>query len=224
MPPAKPPTEYDGAPRFHELRRGTCLWRVHSRAFRASAFNPRPADPLFGGARFDATTDDRYPYYYAALDETTAVAETMLRGLDPDEKGWRALQRPAVDGRRISGLTLTHNLELVSLVTGRDLAAIGQDAWLVTTPAHHYPQTRAWAHWLRGQAKQAHGFIWSSLREPGCMVVILFGDRCARDFGDGYEQSLLHEVPELATDLDDTDGARWLNSLLEPYRVAISPP
>lgn len=224
MPLAKPPTRYDGTPNRHLLQRGACLWRVHSRAYSPWSFNPELVDPLFGGARFDATDDDRYPYYYAALDETTAIAETMLRELHPDEEGKRALGRPAVAGRRISGLTLTRNLELVSLVTGRDLGAVGQDAWLVTAPAHQYPQTRAWAHWLRSQATSAHGFIWSSLRDSGSMAVVLFGDRCAADFGTGYEQALLHEVPELAVDLDDKDGAEWLNRLLEPYRVAISPP
>lgn len=224
MPLAKPPTRYDGTPIRHVLQRGACLWRVHSRAYSPWSFNPELVDPLFGGARFDATGDDRYPYYYAALDETTAIAETMLRELHPDEEGKRALGRPAVAGRRISGLTLTRDLELLSLVTGRDLGAVGQDAWLVTAPAHQYPQTRAWAHWLRQQAKWAHGFIWSSLRDPGRMTVVLFGDRCAADFGIGYEQALLHEVPELAIDLDDKDGAVWLNRLLEPYRVAISPP
>jgi RES domain len=221
---AKPPTRYDGTPEIHRLRRGACLWRVHSRDHPSRAFNPKLSDPLFGGARFDATDDDPYPYYYAALDEMTAIAETMLRGLDPDDQGRRALQHPAVAGRRISGLTLIHDLELVSLVTGRDLAAVGQDAWLVTAPAHQYPQTRAWAHWLRGQATHAHGFIWSSLRDPGSMALVLFGDRCAADFGSDYEQVLLHEVPELGVDLDDKDGALWLNRLLEPYRVAISPP
>lgn len=224
MPLAKPPTRYDGTPTRHLLRRGACLWRVHSRAYSPWSFNPELVDPLFGGARFDATDDDRYPYYYAALDETTAIAETMLRELHPDEEGKRALGRPAVAGRRISGLTLTRDLEFVSLVTGRDLGAVGQDAWLVTAPPNQYPQTRAWAHWLRSQARWAHGFIWSSLRDPGSMAVVLFGDRCAADFGTDYERALLHEVPELAIDLDDKDGTEWLNRLLEPYRVAISPP
>jgi len=224
VPLAKPPTRYDGTPTRHLLRRGACLWRVHSRVYSPCSFNPELVDPLFGGARFDATDDDRYPYYYAALDETTAIAETMLRELHPDEEGKRALGRPAVAGRRISGLTLTRDLEFVSLVTGRDLGAVGQDAWLVTAPPNQYPQTRAWAHWLRSQARWAHGFIWSSLRDPGSMAVVLFGDRCAADFGTDYERALLHEVPELAIDLDDKDGTEWLNRLLEPYRVAISPP
>jgi hypothetical protein len=200
------------------------VWRVHQQARGSRSFNPGPVDPLFGGARFDATADDLYPYYYAALEDRTAIAESFLRDLDPDDEGRRALSRAKVTGRKLSALVLTKDLELVSLVTGPDLGAIGQDAWLVNAPASQYPQTRAWAHWLRGQAGQAHGFIWSSLRDPGSMAVVLFGDRCAADFGADYEQILLHEVPELAVHLDDKDGAAWLNQLLEPYRVVIAPP
>lgn len=224
MPLAKPPTRYSGTPSFRPLRRGTCLWRVHKQAHGARSFNPGPVDPLFGGARFDSTADDLYPCYYAALEDRTAIAETLLRDLEPDDYGMRALSRAAVTGRQLSAIVLTQDLDMVSLVTGRDLGAIGQDAWLVTAPAHQYPQTRAWAHWLRSQASQAHGFIWSSLRDPGSMAVVLFGDRCAAEFGADYEQNLLHEVPELAVHLDDKDGAVWLNRLLEPCRVEISSP
>jgi hypothetical protein len=224
VPPTKPPVRYNGSPNRHLLRRGTCLWRVHNNERGSRSFNPTLVDPLFGGARFDATDGDRYPYYYAALDENTAIAETMLRDLEPDEEGIRALSRQAVAGRLMSGVTLTRNLELVSLVTGPDLGVIGQDAWLITASAREYPQTRAWAHWLRGQAKWAHGLIWPSIRDPGSMAIVLFGDRCRADFGEDYECVLLHEVPELAIKLDDKAGAEWLNRLLEPYRVVISPP
>ena len=56
------------------------------------------------------------------------------------------------------------------------------------------------------------------------MSIMLFGDRCARDFGQGYERALLHEIPELRVELDDLAGVVWLNSLLESYRARISPP
>lgn len=224
MPLMRPPAHYDGIPKRHTLRRGTCLWRVHKRVHSARAFNPVPSNALFGGARFDATEADRYPYWYAALDETTAVAETMLRDLHPDESGTRALTRGHVAERQISGLTLTRDLDLLSLITGEDLAAVAQDAWLVIASGHEYAQTRGWAHWLRGQAPWAHGFIWSSLRDRGGLAIILFGDRCAATFGTDYQRYLLHEVPELAVDLDDKAGAEWLNGLLQPYRVEVQAP
>lgn len=221
---AKPPTRFTGTLSRHLLRRGTCLWRVHSETRHPWSFKDKHADQLFGGARFDATDDDPYLYYYAALAEETAIAETMLRDLAPDEEGMRALSRQLVVGRKLSGLTLTKDLELVSLVSGKDLGAIGQDDWLVTAPAHQYPQTRAWAHWLRREAGWAHGLIWSAHRDPGGLAVLLFGDRCATDFGPDYDHALLHEVPELGFVLGDKDGAVRLNRLLTPYRAAISPP
>ena len=56
------------------------------------------------------------------------------------------------------------------------------------------------------------------------MAIVLFGDRLAAAFGSQYERVLLHEVPELAVDLDDGGSADWLEALLEPYRVTVEPP
>ena len=224
MPLTPPPAEYDGTPKRHVLSRGTCLWRIHRCADAAHNFRSKPSGVVFGGARFDSTDLDPYPFWYAALCETTAVAEVLLRDLHPDERGTRVLTRRAVAERRLAGLTLTQNLDLVSLIAGQDLAAVAQDAWLVTASGHEYAQTRAWAHWLRAQAPWAHGFIWESLRDRGGWAIILFGDRCAATFGASYEESLLHEVPELAVELGDKAGADWLNRLLQPWRVAVEMP
>jgi RES domain len=216
----RPPALYDGTPNRYSLRRGTCLWRVHKHEYSARAFKAVPSD-LFEGARFDSTDADPYPYWYAALDETTALAEVLLRELPYDERGTRALTHVALAGRQISGLTLTRDLELVSLIAEVDLAAVAQDQWLVSATGHEYAFTREWAHWLRSQAPWAHGFIWSSRRDRGRLAIILFGDRCAMTFGTAYEREVLHEIPELAVDLDDKAGAEWLNGLLAPYRVVI---
>jgi hypothetical protein len=224
MPLPKPPDLYDGTPNRYPLRRGTCLWRVHSHQFSARAFNSTPVDPLFGGARFDATDADPYPYYYAALDEDTALAETLLREPHRDKRGYHAMQRKDVTGRQISGLTLTRHLDLVSLISGEDLAAVAQDASLLTEAGSEYAQTRGTGHWLRSQAKWAHGFIWESQRNRSGLAIVLFGDRCAQDFGIDYEKVLLHEVPELAIDLGAEVGANWLNNQLRRYRVTVPPP
>jgi hypothetical protein len=223
VPLCEPPARYDGTPKRFVLRRGTTIWRVHQRPYAARAFNSRLAKSLYGGARFDATESDAYPYYYAALDDRTALAETLLRSLPSDESGYRVVPRSAVECRQISALVLTRDLELVSLISGEDLAAIGQDAWLVTAEPRDYPQTRDWAHWLRSQAKWAHGFVWDSLRDRGSRAIILFGDRCAADFDAGYERLLLHEVTDLTIDLDDVAGLAWLNDTLVRYRAAIAP-
>lgn len=224
MSNAAPPARYDGTPNRYLLRRGTCLWRVHGRCRAPWAFNPCPVDTLFGGARFDATPGHEYPFYYAGLDEETALSEALLRDLDPDDHGVRVLPRAKVKGRRVSGLAITSDLTLVSLISGADLAAVGQDAWLVTAAGAEYAQTRGWAHWLRSQAEWAHGFAWSSLRNMGGTAIILFGDRCVAAFGKDYEQTLLHAIPRLGVDLDDKTGGDWLTERLKAFRVGIAPP
>jgi hypothetical protein len=222
VPAAKPPVRFDGQPNRFVLQRGTCLWRVHHRPYSARSFKPTDASGP-ASARFDGAADDPYPFYYAALDDTTALAETLLRNLAPNDRGRRLLPLAALAGRQLSGLTLTRDLSLVRLVSGQDLAAIGQDAWLVTSQGSEYEHTREWGHWLRRQAKWAHGFVWESLRNRGGQAVVLFGDRCAADFGPRYERILLHEITELAVDLDDKDGTTWLREILKNYRVIIPP-
>lgn len=224
MPYMRPPSHYNGTPRRYLLRRGSCLWRVHREKYGAGAFNDRPSDPLFGGGRFDATGADPYVYCYAALDETTAVAETLLRDSPWTQDGERQLNRTAVAGRQLSGLTLTRDLELVSLITGQDLAAVAQDHWLVTADGPQYAQTRGWAHWLRQQAPWAQGLIWPSLRDLGGRAIILFGDRCAARCGDEYERTMLHEISGLTVNLDDHAGTAWLNRRLEPYYTVVDYP
>ncbi|MGH3211093.1 MAG: RES family NAD+ phosphorylase [Trebonia sp.] len=220
MPLAEPPVHFDGQPNRFLLRRGTCLWRVSRRSYGARSFKPTLAG-VPAGARFDGSADDPYPYYYTALDETTAVAETLLRNLVPNEQGNRLVPLAALAGRQLSGLTLTRELNLVSLITGEDLGAVGQDAWLVTAHGAEYEYTRKWGHWLRRQATWAHGFVWESLRNHGGLAVVLFGDRCAADFGPAYERVLLHEVTELTVDLHGKDGTAWLREILKNYRVTI---
>jgi hypothetical protein len=220
VPVAEPPVRFDGQPNRFLLGRGTCLWRVSHRPYSARSFKPTLAG-VPASARFDGSADDPYSYYYIALDETTALAETLLRNLVPDERGKRLVPLAALAGRQLSGLTLTRELNLVSLITGEDLGAVGQDAWLVTGHGAEYEYTRKWGHWLRRQAKWAHGFVWESLRNRGGLAVVLFGDRCAADFGTAYERVLLHEVTELTVDLDDKDGTAWLREVLKNYRVTI---
>ena len=59
------------------------------------------------------------------------------------------------------------------------------------------------------------------LDDRGGLAIVLFGDRCAAAFGADYQRTLLHEVPELAVDLDDEPGVEWLNERLEDWRVAV---
>ncbi len=224
MPNARPPAAYDGTPHRHVLRRGTPLWRVHPRAYGGWEFSTRLSDPLWDGARFDATAADKYPYLYAGLSAVTALAETLLRDVAADERAYRVVPNDKALGRSISQVSLVQDLELVSLVDGKDLGAIGQDDWPVSCSARDYPQTREWAHWLRREAPWAHGLIWDSKRDRGGLSTVLFGDRLARDFGPDYESTLPGAVTLLSADLGTSDGARWANERLSPYRAIVSPP
>ncbi|HEV2347318.1 MAG TPA: RES family NAD+ phosphorylase [Actinocrinis sp.] len=216
MPHYAPPENYRGTPSRVDLRAGTELWRVHSRDYHPCAFNPRLADTHFGGGRFDGTKDDPYAYMYAAFDRVTAVAESFLRSLPADDRGYRTLLRATVNHRRLACLRTTADLALITLETTADLGAVGQDEWLVQTEARDYAFTRRWAHWLREQAPWAQGIIWRSKREIGARSLILFHDRCP------YPGVELCRSPGF--DLDDAAGAKWLNDVLADYRVTIRPP
>ncbi|MGW4230620.1 RES family NAD+ phosphorylase [Streptomyces sp. NPDC004980] len=218
MPNYRPPTGMQGAPTKVELPAGTLLYRVHAAHRAPVAFNPHPAHCLYGGGRFDATPCDGYDYLYAGLGAAAAVCETLLRGLPFDPSGGpRLLPRIAVEGRSLSTLRLRSYVTLVSLMTAQDLAAVHQDTWLVHTEAQEYAYTRDWAHWIRRHTDPwAQGMVWSSKREPGDRTVVLFGDRCPPD--------VLGPTADSTLDLGTPDGAEWLNGVLQPYRVQLSPP
>jgi hypothetical protein len=212
----QPPKNYAGTPNGFTVAAGTTLWRVHSRKYEFAEFNPCGADEHFGGGRFDSTAADPYPYYYAGLTETTALAETFLRGLPYDDRGYRWLNRPAVRERCISAVQTVAPLFLVSLLEGPDLAAVAQDPWLIHAEGAEYARTRAVGRWLRAQAPWAQGLIWPSMRQPGQPTLILFGDRGAA--------GALGPMPSRRIDLDDAAGADWLNAALAVYRVTVRPP
>jgi hypothetical protein len=217
MPPTPPPARLRGMPNRVLLPAGTRLWRVHQRRYPSDAFNPQGANEHFGGGSFDSTRSDPYPFLYAAFTGTTAVAEVLLRGLPFDDRGARILPRKMLAGRRLSVVELTGDVTLVALLSALDLAAVGQDEWLVQAEAAAYGQTRHWAHWLRHQATWAQGFIWPSKRNLPEHAVVLFGDRCP--------PGLLQATPDpLPEDLDTLKGALLLRRLLAPYGVTVRLP
>ncbi len=200
-----------------DLPAGTELWRVHPRKHPGNAFCPVPADALFGGGRFDSTGSDAYPFLYAGLTPETALCETLLRDLKFTGTS-RQVLRAQVRGRILSCLTTTTPLTMLSLASAVDLASICQpDDWLLRADGHEYAQTRAWAHWLRTQARTIHGFIWQSRYNVPHTAIILFGDRCL-----GTDPAPL--TVQHAISLDDADGADYLSSRLARYHVSIAPP
>ncbi|MEO3812667.1 RES family NAD+ phosphorylase [Sphaerisporangium sp. B11E5] len=215
MPGTVPPPRYAGQPNRSLLPEGTPLWRVHHRAVRADRFT-RPRAPGRGGGRFDGTVlTDPYRFYYASLDASTALAEVLLRGLPFGADGLRTLPTESVAERLASRLRTTLPLTLISLVTGPDLAAVAQDDWLVRAEPHDYPRTRRWAHWMRAQAPWAQGLLWSSKRDAGKRVLMLFGDR--------VPGTVLGDPPAGVVDLGGPAGREWANTVLAPYRTSVAP-
>ena len=128
--------------------------------------------------------------------------------------------RSSFAGRRISAIRTTIDLDLVTLRTGADLDAVAQDSWLTTCPPPQYPQSRYWAHWIRGHAPGAAGYVWLSLREPGTSSYVLLEDRApTRAVVDTSDPA----VPSgERADFDTPAGRRDLRNRLSRYRASIA--
>jgi hypothetical protein len=215
------PDKGTATPESAVWRAGTRLYRVHDHRFSPEAMNPTVRDPHFGGARFDSTPNDVYPYLYAAPTQLTALAETLLRDMPFDGNTLRLLPRRAVSGRRLSQVELTVDVRLVSLVSMPDLNAVQQDDWLVDADAPEYPFTRRWGHWLRESTDWAQGFVWMSKRDRPQQAIVLFGDRFPSPGPDGG--SPLRPTGEPPLDLGSPEGIDRLNAMFRPYRTMIAP-
>ena len=216
--PSAPPDD----PARIVLQSGTRLSRVHAVRFSAGEFNPTLADAHWGGGRFDATEADRYPHLYAGSDDECAVCEALLRDLPLDERGGRFLLRRAVDDHALSRLTVTYNMDLVSLCTGDDLARIGQgDSWLISCPSAEYGFTRRWAHAIRAWAPWSEGFVWPSRRDLSKNAYVFFGDRLRGKL----EEAQTTDNPSSGRGLrfDSALGEQLLLAILAKYRVTLGP-
>lgn len=220
-PNQPPPPQFGGTPHRHLLREGTTLTRIHSSSFGAAEFNPTVATHALAGGRFDSTPSDEYAYLYAAEDDAIAVSETMLRDLPIDDCGARMLPEAQLAQLRIARLKATCDLPLVSLRSGRDLAAVGQDAWLTTAPSSEYSSTRRWASAIRGWAPWACGLTWRSHREPDGCAYVLFDDRCPSGCFEDDEGSL----PLLLDSRNLSTGTSrlYIEEILTSYRVVLTP-
>jgi hypothetical protein len=216
----RPPPAYAGSPVLSRLPAGTVLFRIHHSGWPADSFNPVPSHRYYGGGRFDATDDDRYPYLYAGESVGVAIAETLLRDLPFDDTGLQHLPLTKVRGRRISAVATTADLDLVSLASAADLGAVSQDTWLTTCEPRYYAQSRHWAHWIRSHAPAAAGYCWMSKRESAQRAFILFGDRAPRDAVVTASHDSLPPGDE--ADFSTPRGRRALRKRLAAYNVALS--
>lgn len=201
------------------LPAGSTLTRLHSERFEVTEFNPTVARRGRIGGRFDATPGDEYAFLYAASDDPTAVSEALLRGIPSDERGARLLPAARLRGLRIGWLRTTRELEFVSLRSGVDLAALGQDTWLTSARVSEYAMTRRWAAAIREWAASAHGLTWRSHRDPAGFAYILFADRCpVGSIEEAVDGMLLRPVDR---NLDGGPGRAYVEELLAAYRVVV---
>jgi hypothetical protein len=220
MANALPPAAYGGTPARTVLPAGTVLFRVHQTAFPPASFNSSPSHRYYGGGRFDATGDDRYPYLYAGESVGVAIAETLLRDLPFDDTGIRQLPLAKISGRRISAVRMVADLDVVSLRSAADLGAVAQDPWLTTCAPSDYAQSRHWAHWIRSHAPAAAGYVWMSRREPTQQAFVLFGDRGAADAITAVTDPRVPPGDE--AEFDTPMGRLALRRRLTAYGVALS--
>lgn len=220
MPNVRPPPDYRGTPVRCTLSAGTKLSRVHNSDWSVTDFNSTVADRHWGGGRFDGTNDDPYAYLYAGSSDAVAFSETILRDVPFDDTGARFLPRATLASRQIGWLHPLVDLDLVSLRSGADLAAVAQDMWLVHAPSSEYGSTRRWAHQIRGWAPWAAGFVWHSRREPNGSAYVFFRDRCPDN---PFEVSTANApLPPSDLRLDVGGGAIYARELLEQYRVTVA--
>lgn len=223
MPRGNPPVE-TAAVRHVLIPAGHLLWRISTdpapsgdalfSGRLAPLGRPTCPDELAVGGRFDATAESSYRYGYLALDDLTAVAETVLRDIAFTEDT-RAIPRSQVLGRRLAVFEVLTPLRLVALTTAAELASARQDTWLIHAEVTEYWMTRRWGHWLRRCSPEAHGLIWPSKRNPGGQALVLFEDRCG--------SSAVAARPLFTRDLDGAHGERWLNRRLQELYAYIAP-
>ncbi|UOZ07958.1 RES domain-containing protein [Amycolatopsis sp. WQ 127309] len=211
MPSRRPPAALPREPARHRLAAGTVLWRVHSNHTEAVAADP-PVRSVFGGGRFDAVAPAERGQMYVSPADRTAVLERFLPDLVFDSDGRRFLLRRAVERKRLSALRVTRDLSLVRLVSGEDLAAIGQDRWLLTET--QYGPTREWARWLREQAPWADGIVWQSTVDLPAETMVLF----ERD------DPPVEVVDWQSGELGGVERAAWLGAVLGAHGVQTDSP
>ncbi|WP_410564510.1 RES domain-containing protein [Amycolatopsis sp. cmx-4-61] len=171
-----------------------------------------PVQSVFGGGRFDAVMPADRGQMYVSPSDTTAVLERFLPGLVFGADGRRFLLRRAVEGKRLSALEVTRDLTLLRLVSSGDLAAVGQDQWLLTET--HYGATREWAQWLREKVPWADGIVWQSTVDMPAETMVLF-DR---------DVPAVTVVDQRSSVLGGTERSGWLEDVLDAHGVRTGPP
>ncbi|MET0962036.1 MAG: RES family NAD+ phosphorylase [Noviherbaspirillum sp.] len=114
---------------------------------------------------------------YAAMTPAGAIAEVVLHDVPMPSAGhvhdW---ERDKASDLHLGEIAIPR-LKLIDL-TSTGLRRIGLYVHdLFGTESVDYPRTRDWGLYIWQNHKDAQGLYWMSVREKGCPVVMLFGDR-----------------------------------------------
>lgn len=161
---------------LHPVAAGTVLFRNHDAGYPGATFNPCLGAPTRFAplARPDGTC---IPTLYAATSFDGAAYETLFRGTPSPFSG---IPRQVLDTRGVSRIAPRKALGLVPLFTP-ELLGLGLDPRAVFQPSQDvYPRCRALAELAWRDNPEAHGVVWTSVRDSSAQAMLLFGDRLAR--------------------------------------------
>lgn len=199
-------------PLIETLPAGSTLYRVHSSAYPADAFNPGsvPARPR---ARFSFFGEPPVPVLYASETVDGALSETLLREVP---LGGGSILLDQVESKALSPIVTVRELRLLQLHGHgfRHLKVAPEDITL--TSPRQYPQTVPWGQ----QAYEASldGIVWMS-RHHNTSRVYVFYDRPHSPVTVG-----VHPDQATARAFSLPEHLDWLTRQLDPLDVAILDP
>lgn len=186
--------------RLYAVQAGMVLFRNHHIDYPGASFNPCLGETT-RFAPLNRPDGQCIPTFYAATSFDAAAYETLFRGTPSPFAG---VPRQELDARSVSRLAPRRNLDLVPLFTP-ELLRLGLDAQAVFRPSQLvYPRCRQLAEMAWRDSPEAHGVIWTSVRENSAQAMVLFGDRLDRtDFDEIDTRSIASD----ASLLDEFEGA-----------------
>lgn len=160
-----------------DLAKGTKLFRVHSKKYKADQYNPSAV----GNARFSPIKDSGgavIPTIYAAETLSAALMETAFHEV-PSSPGLKSVDESVkIDPNAHCELLTTQDMKLAVLY-GAPMRALGiAEGELIHSTAADYVETRKWAMAIHAQHPDVQGLVWVSKQCSPDKAYIFFGDRC----------------------------------------------
>jgi len=178
--PPEVPAPGDLKPAEEAWPAGKPMVRLFERSRGPLGFNPTSSL-----ARFRPVLTEKgavVPTAYGGEDRETAIAESLLRGVDALQRGKRPqLFRKDVKGLGMVELVPTSDLRLIRL-RGQGLTRLGllrED--VVDCGADRYAYTAEWAQALYRCDAKLSGIVWTSRQNDAGRALVLWGDRLDLD-------------------------------------------